>query len=90
MLAEMDAYIRGLMEVDAAGREIPVLKGSRHVAFTGVLICNQSIRERYERLVENGSMERVPTFQLSQDHLELFFGQVGAFNGQFNTIKKNT
>lgn len=76
MLADMDEYLNGLKEITEDGTEVSVINGSRHVAFTGVLICNQSIRELYERLVENGTMKYLPTFLLSQDHLELFFGQV--------------
>lgn len=80
MMAEMDDYIRGLKEVND-GQLIPVLKayqGSRTVAFTGVLICNQTVREMYERLVENGPLKHLPTYLLSQDHLEAYFGQVSS------------
>lgn len=76
VLAEMDTYIYGLKEISKDGYQTPVLRGTRHVCFTGVLICNQSVRELYERLVEKGPMNHLPTYLLSQDHLECYFGKV--------------
>lgn len=54
-----------------------IFKTPRKTGFLGLLICIESVKSLYINLVENGKMlEFLPTYKLSQDHIELFFGNI--------------
>lgn len=59
------------------GKKVPVLKSQRKTAFRGYIIDMHSIRLLFEELVEKSQlMTCLPTYHLSQDVLEMFFGKI--------------
>lgn len=58
--------------------------------FLGFLICLESLKVLFSRLVETNVMKYIATYRLSQDHLELFFGcirQKGGYNNNPNVVQ---
>lgn len=61
-----------------------VLSVQSNTGFKGMLICIQSLKHLYKTLVEDTKeMTYISTYNLSQDHLELFFGMI-RMNGGHN------
>lgn len=71
-----DIYIRGLRLKEKTGRFSDITKSSRKTAFNGFITNMKSVRLMYEDYVEDlGIMPNLPTYYLSQDFLEMFFGK---------------
>lgn len=64
----------------------PILQSNRKTGFKGFLICISSLRSLYEDLVniENQKLLYIPSYKLSQDHPEMFFGVIRSHGGQNN------
>lgn len=64
---------------------VPVLKSKRKTAFRGYITDMFSIKAMYKELVEeNELLKCLPTYHLSQDKLELFFGKIRSCCGHNN------
>lgn len=75
-LNQADTYIRSLT---LHGRNI--LLSRKKTAFRGMLINIMSLKEIVSEYLDTGLIESVPTFYMSQDPLETFFGRVRSLNG---------
>lgn len=58
-----------------------VLKSRRRMGFKGLHINMLNIEEIYKAYVLTGQLNYLPTFYLSQDLLESFFGRIRSLNG---------
>ena len=59
-----------------------ILKSKRKTGFLGFLICINSLKELYREMVTNSkTLDFLLTYKLSQDHIELFFGQIRSMGG---------
>lgn len=56
--------------------DVNILKTRRHTGFLGILVNIYSLKKLYREFVVTTKMEFIPTFHLSQDPLESFFGRV--------------
>lgn len=75
-LAEVEIYIKNLKLSD----DQPILNSNRKVGFLGFLISIESLRNMYRMYVEESEiLLYLPTYKLSQDHLEIFFGKIRSF-----------
>lgn len=76
-------YFKNL-KVSEKDKFVPVLKSTRRTAFRGYFINMHSIRLMYQEFVEEKKLlTSLPTYYLSQDALERFFGNIRA-NCGFN------
>lgn len=76
---------------------IIITKSLKHVidckfktGFLGFLVCLESLKILFSRLIDSNIMKYMATYRLSQDHLELFFGcirQRGGYNNNPNVIQ---
>lgn len=55
---------------------VNVLKTRKHTGFLGMLINIHNLKTLYYELVATSKVESIPTFHLSQDQLESFFGRI--------------
>ena len=55
--------------------------GNRKTGIMGWIIDLTNILKIFDLYVKNGSLSYVPTYKLSQDHLELFFGSIRSHLG---------
>lgn len=53
-----------------------ILNSTRKTGFLGFLINITMLKSIYEEYVITGKIQKIPTFQLSQDPLESFFGRI--------------
>ena len=59
-----------------------ILKSKRKTGFLGFLICINSLKELYQEMVtKSKTLNFLLTYKLSQDHIELFFGQIRSMGG---------
>ena len=79
-MEECSAYILELKET--GGKRI--VDGGRKIGFISFLVNFKSVTSIFRNFVENGPLNYLLTFKLSQDHLESFFGCVRAQNGCSN------
>lgn len=62
-------------------RNQTVIQTRKRTGFKGFLINITNIKSIYDLFVKTGLIENIPTFYLSQDLLESFFGRVRSLNG---------
>lgn len=76
--SEAKKYILSLNVVNKrTGRTIPILKSDYKTGFQGFILNINSIESMYKEYVENKAwMTFLATYRLSQDHLEIFFGEL--------------
>lgn len=53
-------------------RKVPITKSVRKVGFSGMIINIKTILLMYEEFIVEGIMHELPTYSMSQDHLEAF------------------
>lgn len=70
-LTQSSDYIRSLK---LSG--LNILRSSKKTGFLGFLINIICLREIYEKYIRTGELCFIPTFSLSQDQLESFFGRI--------------
>lgn len=69
-------YIKHLKIADKNGRKINILKSLRHTGFLGYLVNINSLKQMFNEYVKDTSIiSSIPTYTLSQDFLEIFFGK---------------
>ena len=73
-------YILGLK--DSTGKCL--INGRRKSGFLGFLLNMQAVKSIFKHFVDNGPLNYLLTFKLSQDHLETFFGCIRARLGSNN------
>lgn len=57
-----------------------VIKSQRKCGFIGFIICFRSLKEIFKILIQDKkTLIYFPTYKISQDHLEMFFGKIRAF-----------
>lgn len=79
-LLDMIEYIK-----DLKFGEVSVLKSKRKVGFLGFIVCILSTIEMYEELVlDKKVLKFLPTYKISQDHLELLFCKIRSKGGWNN------
>lgn len=79
-IKELNIYIKKLTLVNGT----PVLNSNRKTGFVGILMALKSVVEISEfYILETQMLRFLPTYKLSQDHLEIFFGSIWA-QGGFN------
>lgn len=77
-------YFKNLKIVEK-GKFVPILKSARKTAFLGYIIDMQSITLMYKYFVEEIKLLKcLPTYYLSQDVIEMFFGKIRACCGHNN------
>lgn len=57
------------------------LKSSRRTGFIGMIINARSMQLIYDEYIQNGLISSLPTYSMSQDHLEAFFSHIRARQG---------
>ena len=65
-------FIMGLRLLDGTR----VIHSRRKTGFVGFLINIKSVQNIFDRFVRTGRLKYLLTYKLSQDHLELFFGNI--------------
>lgn len=81
-------YIKNLQTKSRKGTLLKICRSNIKTGFTGFIINMTSLMQMYEEYVvavdvPEIALDFIPTFALSQDHLELFFGKIRA-RGGFN------
>ncbi|KAH9632416.1 hypothetical protein HF086_010809 [Spodoptera exigua] len=77
-LDRTETYIKSLQLPDGS----TIMQSSRKTGFIGFLICIKSLKDMYIRLIEQEKrLQYLPTYKISQDHIELMFGQIRAHGG---------
>ena len=81
-LVKAEIYIRSLRLLDGQN----ILKSKRKTGFLGFLYCIRSLQILYENLISStgAPLRFLMTYKFSQDHIELFFGQIRSMGG-FNS-----
>ena len=81
-LVKAETYIRSIRLRD--GQEI--IKSNRKTGFVGFLFCIRSLQILYEIHISpvGAPLNYLLTYKLSQDHIELFFGQIRSMGGSNN------
>lgn len=76
-LLEAKKYILSLRVISKrSGRIIPIIKSDYNTAFRGFILNINSLMSMYKEYVEDRHwMNFIATYRLSQDHLEMFFGE---------------
>lgn len=78
---EAKLYIKGLKFEDES-RMINVTKSRVKTGFNGFIINMHCLQMMYQDYLENSDLLiKIPTYNLGQDPLEIFFGKVRALNG---------
>ena len=82
-LLEARSYILSLKE---SVNNLPLVAGRRKTGFVGFIMCIDSAISTYETLVMSHEfhMNFLLTYKFSQDHIELFFGQIRSMGGSNN------
>lgn len=65
-------------------RLIPIVSAPSKIGFKGFIINMESLKRMYAEYIEDSNMKFIPTYALSQDHLEIFFGKIRSANGLNN------
>lgn len=79
--ATTTTYIKGLKIIED-GVKIPVCRSRRQTGFNGFLINMVSLEAMYREYVEILQLiSNLPTYSLSQDHLEILFGKLRSLLG---------
>lgn len=60
---------------------IPVLESNRKTGFIGFIVCFNSLLHLYSSLIATKMLNHIKLYKISQDHLELFFGNVRSLRG---------
>lgn len=63
------------------GKLVPLVTSKNKTGFCGYIITTSSIQRIYNDYVETGDIEYLPTYSLSQDPLEIFFGKIRSHCG---------
>lgn len=80
-LEECKSYILNLQLQDGTR----IIDSARKTGFVGFLICIESLKGLYNELSDvNNNFNCIPTYKLSQDHIELFFGCIRSRGGYNN------
>lgn len=74
---ETDPYLRTI----SLTKNKKVIDSNLKTSFCGFIINMVSLKLIYEECVESGEMTNFPTFRLSQDHVESFFGRIRSLGG---------
>lgn len=84
-LIEMKKYIFGLkVKGKRNNKLVPVLASRIKAGFRGFLINIESVISMYRQYVEQQEiMHMIPTYKLSQDHIEMLFCKIRSFH-RFN------
>ena len=79
-LIEAKKYILSLKET-ANGKLL--VNGNRHVGFYGFVLCITSVMSLFQQyvLTNEFGLKFLLTYKFSQDHIELFFGQIRSHGG---------
>lgn len=77
LLLEAKKYILSLKIMNKRSKRIvPIVKSDNNTAFRGFILNINSIMAMYKEYVEDQHwMNFIATYRLSQDHLEMFFGE---------------
>jgi len=81
------SYLQNLKCKDVKQNKlIPLVQSSRKTGFVGLILCLRSISHILNQadMFEDGHLEYLLTYKLSQDHLEMFFSAVRARGGFSN------
>ncbi|KYN03296.1 THAP domain-containing protein 9 [Cyphomyrmex costatus] len=77
-LLECEKYILNLETKNSE----KLIFSKRKVGFVGFLICIYSLQQLYHELCENEKvLKYIPSYKMSQDHIELLYGCIRAHNG---------
>lgn len=81
-LSKAEAYIINLKLPDGQY----MIKSNRRTGFLGFIFCTRSLQTVYDRFVAgpNSFLDFYMSYKMSQDHIELFFGQVRRMGGWNN------
>lgn len=76
-------YIQCL-KIKEINKFVPVLESSRKTGFLGFVMCFSSLSHLYNTLIETKKLTSLKLYKISQDHLELFFGNIRSLGGHNN------
>lgn len=77
-LKNTESYLISLKQLN--GTE--VVHSSRKTGFIGFLVCIKSLKALYGQIVETeNKLKYLPAYKISQDHIELLFGNIRAHGG---------
>lgn len=75
------SYLQGLQLENARGYRVPILKTRSFTPFFGFYYNMISFVGIYNDYIKGSGMNELHTFDMSQDHLETFFGCIRRMNG---------
>lgn len=82
LFEEASNYIKGLRMINDKNKKIPIINSNRCTGFKGFIINMRSLELIYQEYVqERKVLASIPTYDLNQDHLEIFFGKIRSRNG---------
>lgn len=67
-----------------SNKKVPLVKTQNNTGVLGLLVCINSLIYLYETLVANDILSFLLTYKFSQDHVELFFGNIRSQGGHNN------
>lgn len=79
---KFEKYIRGLSVNNKKGKKVPIIESTVKTAYLGFICTLKNVLSLYEDLVESGIMSTIYTLRLSQDLLEILFGQIRSHLGK--------
>ena len=65
-------------------KKVPLIKTQNNTGLLGLLVCINSLTYMYTNLVVTDIITFLLTYKLSQDHIELFFGNIRSQSGHNN------
>lgn len=74
-------YIKNMQISCENGRKKRVCTTKVNTGFVGLIVDMYSLKKIYEQYVDNEVMSFIPTYALSQDHVEILFGKIRSANG---------
>lgn len=81
-LDEMECYIKTLKMKNQHGKLISVCRSKSRTGFKGYIIGIHSLKAIYSGYLLNEQfLHTIPTYNFSQDFLEIFFGKIRSLNG---------
>lgn len=74
-------YIKNMQISYENSRKKRVCTSKVNTGFVGLIVDMYSLKKIYEQFVNNEVMSFIPTYALSQDHVEILFGKIRSANG---------
>lgn len=82
-------YVEGLQCRNDSGKKVALCESTLKTGFQGIIVNIRSITAMYQTLVGGKYISHLPTRKISQDHLEIHFGDLRSFKNGGNNNNPN-